>query len=82
MAYDEFDESDPMEFQAVSIPGDPAVMARAFIEEYALAGMGPERILMLFKTPFYHGTHRLYGQLGEGFIRKEIRAVFRSEVCS
>ncbi len=82
MPHDEFEESDPLEFQAVSVPGDPAVMARAFVEEYALAGMGPERILSLFRMPFYQGAHRLYRQMGENAIRGEISAVFGREVRS
>lgn len=82
MPQDEFDADDPLEFEAMSFPGDPRAMARALVEEYALGGSSPDRILSLFKSPFYRGVHALYRSLGEAAIRTEIRTVFGREVGS
>ncbi len=40
-------------------------MARTFIEEYALMGWIPKRILNMFRNPFYGGAHDAFEVLGE-----------------
>jgi len=40
-------------------------MARTFVEEYALMGWPPKRILGMFRQPFYGGAHDAYEALGE-----------------
>jgi hypothetical protein len=40
-------------------------MARTFVEEYALMGWPPKRILGMFQQPFYGGAHDAYEALGE-----------------
>ncbi len=71
---------DPMEIVGVVLdrPPDAAgleAMARAFVEEYALLGWPPRRILSLFRHPFYAGAHAAYERLGEGRIVELVREI-------
>ena len=64
------DAEDPMEIVGVVLdrPIDRRGlddMARTFIEEYALMGWPPRRILGMFQQPFYGGAHDAYEALGE-----------------
>ena len=57
---------DPMEMHAVEVRGDPEVMLRLLVEEYARMGWGLEDILRLARDahyPAFHGLHRLYGDV-------------------
>lgn len=66
---------DPMELVGHEVPGgDPETLARCFIEEYALIGMGEAEILELFRQPVYR-THELYRERGEAWVRGLIRSV-------
>ena len=56
---------DPLEMQAFEVPGDPDLMLRLLIEEYARIGCGAEAIMLLARDPNYqafHGLWRLYGE--------------------
>jgi hypothetical protein len=44
-------------------------MARCFIEEFALMGWSTDRILRLFRNPFYAGANIVYRQRGEGYVK-------------
>ncbi len=64
------DASDPMEIVGVVLdrPMDDRGlddMARTFVEEYTLMGWPPDRILEMFRRPFYGGAHDAYEALGE-----------------
>jgi hypothetical protein len=64
------DAEDPLEIVGVVLdrPMDADAidaMARAFVEEYVLLGWPPERILAMFRRPFYGGAHDAYERLGE-----------------
>lgn len=77
----ELEEDDPYELVAVQVPGPPgydgpAEMARVFIEEFALMGWPPERILRLFRSRAFAGTHAVYEERGEAFVQALIAAVF------
>lgn len=83
MAEKEVEDDDPFEFVAVRYPADPAVdsdevMARCFIEEYALFGAPPERIAQLFHSPFFAGTHAILESRGPEFVQRIIDDVFRT----
>jgi hypothetical protein len=61
---------DPMEIVGVVLdrPIDRSgldEMARTFVEEYALMGWGPKRILTMFRHPFYGAAHDALEALGE-----------------
>jgi hypothetical protein len=73
---------DPFEATAVFVESPPgydgvAAMARAFIEEYAMAGWSRDRILRLFQNPRYAGTHAVYHQRGEAFVHGLLDDVLR-----
>jgi hypothetical protein len=73
----EIEPDDPLEIVGVVLdrPMDASGlddMARTFVEEYALMGWSPKRILSLFRHPFYGGAHDAYEALGEARIRQLI----------
>ncbi len=64
------DPDDPMSLQGVGgLPGDPALMARCIVEEYARMGATRDAILALFTDPEFH-THRLLVEHGEEWVRR------------
>jgi hypothetical protein len=67
MPYDDPDPTDPHELVGIVLPSGPDAtreMAYAFAEEFARDGMERERILSLFRNPYYGGAHGVYRQLG------------------
>ncbi len=65
---------DPMALVGVRLqpgPDDQALveMARCFVEEYARMGWSGERIMRLFRNPFYRGPHQILRLKGEEFVR-------------
>lgn len=74
---------DPMTLVGVDLeegPDDQALtdMAWCFVEEYARMGWSGERILRLFRNPFYRGPHRILRLKGEEFVRGLIEAMERA----
>ncbi len=72
MPYGEPDPDDPNVLVGVALPGGPEAvreMAFAFAEEFAAMGYEEERLLALFRRPFYAGAHRAYRLLGEEAVR-------------
>jgi hypothetical protein len=68
---------DPMLGVMVSLPGgDPKLMARCIIEEYAMLGLSEEELFKLFSEPYYQ-THRVYRAYGEAWVRELIEDVLR-----
>ena len=72
---------DPYELVGTILPSPPGYdaqgeMARCFIEEFALMGWTGQRILRLFKNPFYQGPYAIYQTRGEEFVRDIIRQIF------
>ncbi|MFN8557112.1 MAG: hypothetical protein U0531_07080 [Dehalococcoidia bacterium] len=81
----DFEEDDPYELVAVRLPSPPghdgpAEMARCFIEEFALMGWSPERILRLFRSKAFAGANSVYEERGEPFIRDLLADVFGRKV--
>ena len=81
---------DPMALVGVGLergPDDEALteMAWCFVEEYARMGWSGERILRLFRNPFYRGPHQILRLKGEDFVRsltesiEQTRAQVRSQ---
>ncbi len=58
-------------------PDDQALteMAFCFVEEYARIGWSGDRILSLFRNPFYRGPHRILSLKGDEFVRDLIETV-------
>ena len=77
MPKNEFDPEDPMEFMALSLPGDTTnAMAECFVEEYALMGYHQDIVFKLFTNPFYVALHNVYKEKGEEYVRKLISDVY------
>ena len=75
MADKPFAPDDPMHLVGVALPaqGDAlGEMARCLVEEYLREGWEEERLLALFRNPFYRGPHLIYRARGEDFVRAVI----------
>jgi len=72
---------DPMEFVAVGLPGASEAalrdMALCFAEEFARDGWTEERLLGLFKNPFYRGPYLVWCKQGDDFVREVAREAIR-----
>ncbi|KKM69219.1 hypothetical protein LCGC14_1453070 [marine sediment metagenome] len=71
---------DPMALVGVGLERGPEAealteMAWCFVEEYARMGWSGERILRLFRNPFYRGPHQILRMKGEDFVRGLIQIV-------
>jgi len=67
MPYDDPDPTDPQELIGVVLPAEPDAMrdmAYVFAEEFARLGHSRDRILWMFRNPFYAGAHGAYCALG------------------
>ncbi|MDO8614818.1 MAG: hypothetical protein Q7T33_03655 [Dehalococcoidia bacterium] len=74
MADKQLEEDDPFAIVGVRLPevmDDEALttMACCFVEELARLGFGRERLLTVFRNPFYTGPHTVYRLKGEAFVR-------------
>lgn len=65
---------DPMEMHGFEVPGDPALMLRLIVEEYARIGWGLEDILRLARDANYTAFHGLWRSLGEEELRRHVGA--------
>lgn len=63
---------DPMNLFAVEVPGDPELMLRLLVEEYARMGWGLADLLLLFRDPFYVAAHGLWLHYGEDDLRRRL----------
>jgi hypothetical protein len=72
MPYDHPEPDDPQVLVGVALPADEAAtrdMAYAFAEEFARMGYGAERLLQLFRNPYYAAAHAAYRTLGAAAVR-------------
>jgi hypothetical protein len=70
-----FDTDDPLALVGATSDSpvtDEAVeeMGRAFVDEFARMGWGRERLLALFRNPFYRGPHLVWRLKGEAWVRE------------
>ena len=68
MPHDEPDPTDPPMLVGMVLPSGPEAMtdmAYVFAEEFARLGHSRERIVALFRDPFYGGAHGAWQALGE-----------------
>ncbi len=68
MPYGDPDPADPTVLVGVELPAEADTvreMAYVFAEEFARLGWSEERILRVFRSPFYAGAHRAFQTLGE-----------------
>jgi hypothetical protein len=72
MPYDEPDETDPMMLVGVELPGDASSAeesCRVLADEFARMGLSEEKLMELFRDPFYTGPHSAFRALGEEKVR-------------
>jgi hypothetical protein len=77
----ELEADDPLEFVAARFPVPDgididAVTARVFVEEYALMGMPRRKVLQMFASPAFAGTHSIFLARGQDFVEAIIDDVF------
>lgn len=63
---------DPMNLFAVEVPGDPELMLRLLVEEYARMGWGFDALVGLFRDPFFVAAHGLWLHYGEEDLRRRL----------
>ncbi len=66
---------DPMEMHGFEVPGDPNLMLRLLVEEYARIGWGAEEILQLARDPNYQAFHGLLQFFGEEKLSSQIEKI-------
>ena len=66
---------DPMDLHGFQVPGDPRLMLRLLVEEYARIGWDTEAIMRLARDPNYQGFHGLLKLYGEETLRGEIAEI-------
>lgn len=66
---------DPMEMTGIEVPGDPDLMLRLLVEEYARIGWGRDALMQLARDPNYQSFHGLWRQMGEEALRQRIDQV-------
>jgi len=76
----QFEQEDPFEMVGVVLPelmDDAALteMACCFVEELARMGYGREKLMRVFRDPFYKGPHAVYRSKGEEFVRALVEQV-------
>ena len=74
MPKDKFEEDDPLEMVGVGLPeamDEEALveMGCCFVEELARMGYRGEKLMRIFRNPFYQGPHAVYKAKGEEFVR-------------
>jgi hypothetical protein len=67
---------DPLTLCASPVAGDPDLLIRAVVQEYAWLGWDAEQIAALFRDPFYPMLDGLRQAYGEAGIRERIESVF------
>lgn len=63
---------DPMNLFAVEVPGDPELMLRLLVEEYARMGWDLDALVGLFRDPFYVAAHGLWLHYGEQDLKRRL----------
>ncbi|HEY3392063.1 MAG TPA: hypothetical protein VGK58_05110 [Lacipirellulaceae bacterium] len=63
---------DPLEMQAFEIPGDPELMLRILVEEYARIGWGAAAIMQLSLDSNYTAFYGLRRALGEQELHRRV----------
>jgi hypothetical protein len=66
---------DPLDLHACQVPGDPLLMLRLLVEEYARMGWTKDDILQLARDPNYRGFHGLLQLYGEVELRRRVTEV-------
>jgi len=70
----EYEEDDPLAYVGAAAEPEEGrdhleEMAVAFVDEFRRMGWTDERILALFRNPFYRGPYAVYAARGEAYVR-------------
>lgn len=71
----EVQPDDPMNLHGVEVDGDPEIMLRMLVEEYARMGCGLEELMDLCRQPFYVGFHGLLQFYGEPELTRRVSGI-------
>lgn len=66
---------DPLNLHGIEVDGDPEIMLRMLVEEYARMGCGLDELLNLCRQPFYVGFHGLLQFYGEAELTRRISGI-------
>lgn len=66
---------DPLNLHGVEVDGDPEIMLRMLVEDYARMGCGLDDLLNLCQQPFYVGFHGLLQFYGEAELTRRISGI-------
>jgi hypothetical protein len=66
---------DPLDLHGIEVSGDPELMLRMLVEEYARLGANTEFILELARDPFYQAFHGLWRSFGEVGLRRRVNEI-------
>lgn len=81
MVEKEFDPEDPMEIVGVELSGQGEAevwdMALCYAEEFARDGWSEEKLMAMFKNPYYQGPHLVWLQKGDAFVLSVIQEAMR-----
>ena len=81
MPKNECDPEDPVEIVGLELSNQTEAqlrdMALCFAEEFVREGWAKERLLQMFKNPFYQGPHLVWKQKGDEFIRQVIQEAMK-----
>ncbi len=72
-----WEPEDPMSLKGAAGDGDPMIMLRCVVEEYARMGMAVSDIERMFATPFFRAAHDLTARLGPEVVQQEINAIVK-----
>ena len=59
----------------IEVDGDPEIMLRMLVEEYARMGCGLDELMDLCRQPFYVGFHGLLQFYGEAELARRVRDI-------
>ena len=72
---------DPLELTGVILPAEDDAslkeMAVCFVEEFLRDGWSDEKLLAMFKNPFYRGPFLVWKEKGDAFVEAVIQDVRR-----
>ena len=81
MARKESEADDPIEMIGIQLPNQTEEqfrdMALCFAEEFVREGWSEERLLKMFKDPFYQGPYLVWKQKGDEYVQSVINDAIR-----
>ncbi|MCA9404997.1 MAG: hypothetical protein KC684_00535 [Candidatus Omnitrophica bacterium] len=77
MARKESEADDPIEMIGIQLPNQTEEqlrdMALCFAEEFVREGWSEEKLVKMFKNPFYQGPYMVWKQKGDAYVKSVIK---------